>query len=72
MTSDDAAKEIIKALERGALKATDAGIIGYEYKHCPECLAEVEIVNQWNAGDYGDFGGTIKCKACAWRKDFRS
>lgn len=68
MTNDEAAREIIKALETGAL--TPSAMAEWEYKHCPECRGPVELTGSWSADEHGAFGGTMRCKNCSWKKEF--
>lgn len=70
MTKDQAAHEIIKGLEIGALSPTDLRQYEWLYKFCPDCKGDVEVIGSWSAYDYNAFGGTMKCKKCSWKKDF--
>lgn len=70
MTTDQAAQDIIKALETGALKPADFSLWEWTYKFCPECKSEVELVGSWSADEYNAFGGTMKCKKCSWGRKF--
>ena len=72
LTTDETAREIIKALEKGALRPDAFQHWEYEYRFCPKCNGEVELVGSWSADEYNAFGGTMKCKnsLCGWSKDF--
>ncbi len=72
ITTDQAAREIIDALESGALSPASIQHYEWEYRFCPEpgCGGQVEVVGSWSADDYDAFGGTIKCKKCSWKSEF--
>ncbi len=64
ITHDEAAREIILALERGALKPS--GLHPLSFRHCPECGGAVDEKLIWET-PYGDGGEvSIKCKDCRW------
>jgi hypothetical protein len=71
-TTDQAAREIIDALDSGALSPAAIQHYEWEYRFCPEpeCGGQVELVGSWSADDYGAFGGMMKCKRCSWKKEF--
>jgi hypothetical protein len=72
MTTDEAAREIIKGLETGALNPGDLQAWEWTYKFCPECKGPVEVTGSWSADEYNAFGGTMKCKkpGCGWTREF--
>ena len=70
MTTDQAAQEIIKGLETGALNPADLQQYEWLYKFCPECKGDVETAGEWSTEHGEAFGGTLKCKKCSWKKDF--
>lgn len=63
ITKNEAAREMIRALETGAVDPLDLSPV---YRHCPTCGAEVGMKGGWEA-PHGEAGGvTFACTKCDW------
>ena len=68
-TKDEAAREIIKALETGALSGADIESSNpfWPYKFCPDCGGPVDETDAYETPDGG--GYTLRCRKCPWHKE---
>jgi len=68
-TKDEAAREVIKALETGALKGEEVMSSDpfWPYRFCPDCGAGVQKTDMYDTPDGG--GYTLRCTKCKWNRE---